>query len=43
VILSGILNEQAEEVIAAYRAAGNNLAERTEIGEWTTTVMRKAG
>lgn len=41
VILSGILNEQADEVIAVYSEAGNSLIERSEIGEWTTTVLRK--
>ena len=41
VILSGILNEQADEVIEVYSAAGNSLVERSEIGEWTTTVLRK--
>lgn len=43
VILSGILNEQADEVIAVYKGAGNNLADRAEIGEWTTAVMQKSG
>ncbi|WP_397543785.1 50S ribosomal protein L11 methyltransferase [Roseovarius salis] len=43
VILSGILNEQADEVIAVYKGAGNNLADRAEIGEWTTAVMQKLG
>uniref|UniRef100_UPI003B525988 50S ribosomal protein L11 methyltransferase n=1 Tax=Roseovarius indicus TaxID=540747 RepID=UPI003B525988 len=41
VILSGILNEQADEVIEVYSVAGNSLVERSEIGEWTTTVLRK--
>ena len=41
VILSGILNEQADEVIAVYSEAGNSLSDRSEIGEWTTTVLRK--
>lgn len=41
VILSGILNEQADEVTDAYTGAGFVPAERLEIGEWTTLVMRK--
>ncbi|KFE35778.1 50S ribosomal protein L11 methyltransferase [Thioclava atlantica] len=41
VILSGILNEQAEEVIAAYEAQGFVLHSRKELGEWTTLVMRR--
>lgn len=40
-ILSGILNEQADEVIAVYSGCGNSLAERIEIGEWTTTVLHR--
>lgn len=40
-ILSGILNEQADDVIAVYADNGNNLAGRTEIGEWTTLVFQK--
>jgi len=41
VILSGILDSQADEVIAAYGALGNNLSERLRIGDWTTAVLRK--
>ena len=41
VILSGILNEQADEVIAIYTQAGNSLVERDEIGDWTTTTLVK--
>ena len=40
-ILSGILNEQADEVIAHYCANGASLVSRIEIGEWTTTVLTK--
>lgn len=43
VILSGILNEQADAVIDVYRAAGNSVVDRAEIGEWTTTMLRKIG
>jgi len=40
-ILSGILNEQADEVIAVYLRSGINLVYRDEIGEWTTLTLRK--
>lgn len=38
-ILSGILNEQADEVVAAYQAAGFDVHTREEIGEWTTLTL----
>jgi ribosomal protein L11 methyltransferase len=41
VILSGILNEQADEVIEVYTQLGNSMIQRHEIGEWTTTVLQK--
>ena len=42
-ILSGILNEQADEVVAAYSAKGFDVTHREEIGEWTTlTLTRRA-
>lgn len=41
-ILSGILNTQADEVIAAYKCASFTLAARDEITEWTTLVLRRA-
>lgn len=41
VILSGILNEQADEVIGVYTQLGNSMIQRHEIGEWTTTVLQK--
>jgi ribosomal protein L11 methyltransferase len=41
VILSGLLNEQADEVIAAYSQAGTRLDQREEIGDWTTLVMSR--
>lgn len=42
-ILSGILNEQADEVVAAYNATGFDVMHREEIGEWTTlTLTRRA-
>lgn len=40
-ILSGILNPQAEEVIAAYAAQGFAVEARDEIGDWTTLVLRR--
>lgn len=40
-ILSGILNPQAAEVIAAYEAAGFALGRRDENGEWTVLVLRR--
>ncbi len=39
VILSGILNEQADEVIEVYARAGNTLLARDQIGDWTTTTL----
>ena len=41
VILSGILNEQANEVTEVYCGSGNSLEDRREIGEWTTLILRK--
>lgn len=41
VILSGILNEQADEVIEVYSGLGNDLLERREIGDWTTLIFLK--
>ncbi|TNJ42042.1 50S ribosomal protein L11 methyltransferase [Phaeobacter sp. B1627] len=40
-ILSGILNEQADDVIAVYAQNGINLVKRDEIGEWTTLTLRR--
>lgn len=42
-ILSGILNEQADDVVAVYAQNGVNIERRDEIGEWTTLLLRKAG
>lgn len=43
-VLSGILNPQADDTVAAYLANGFEVAARNEIGEWTTLVMqRRAG
>lgn len=41
-ILSGILNEQADEVIAVYAENGINLVTREEIVEWTTLTLQKS-
>ncbi len=41
-ILSGILNEQAGEVVAAYQAAGFDVHTREEIGEWTTLTLTRS-
>lgn len=41
VILSGILNEQADEVIAVYTQLGFNLVTRDEIVDWTTLTLCK--
>lgn len=40
-VLSGLLNEQAREIVAHYRAAGFVLERATRIAGWTTLVMRK--
>ncbi|KKB09987.1 50S ribosomal protein L11 methyltransferase [Devosia chinhatensis] len=40
-ILSGILNTQADGVIAAYEAAGFSLVEHLKRKDWTTLVLRK--
>ena len=40
-ILSGILNEQADEVIDVYAQSGINLHHRESIGDWTTITLRK--
>ncbi len=40
-ILSGILNEQADEVIDVYAQNGINLAQKNQIGEWTTLLLQK--
>ena len=40
-ILSGILNEQAAEVIDVYTRSGNSLDHHEEIGEWSTLIFQK--
>ena len=41
VILSGILNEQADAVVQVYAENGINQVQRDMIGEWTTLTLRK--
>ncbi|MDI3336504.1 50S ribosomal protein L11 methyltransferase [Defluviimonas aestuarii] len=41
VILSGILNSQADEVVSVYTKAGFRQLSRDEIGEWTTLVLQR--
>ncbi len=40
-ILSGLLNEQGEEIVTTYRNNGFRLRSRDEIGEWTTLVLAR--
>lgn len=40
-ILSGILNQQADDVAEVYAAAGFSLVARDELGDWTTLVLRR--
>lgn len=39
-ILSGILNPQADDVVAAYRAQGFDVSNRAELGDWTTLTLK---
>ncbi|WP_116133485.1 50S ribosomal protein L11 methyltransferase [Tropicimonas sp. IMCC34043] len=41
-ILSGLLTEQAADVLAAYDAVGLSLHDREDIGEWATLCLRRA-
>ena len=43
VILSGILNEQADEVVDVFCANGFNLIHRDSIVDWTTLTLRQKG
>jgi ribosomal protein L11 methyltransferase len=40
-ILSGLLNEQADEIITVYARSGINLVQSSRIGDWSTLVLRK--
>ena len=42
VILSGILLEQADDVIAAYREGGLTFKDRIDLGNWTTLVLTRS-
>ena len=42
VILSGILNEQADDVILVYKLLGLDLKKHIEIGEWSTLLLQKS-
>ncbi|EKE10106.1 MAG: ribosomal protein L11 methyltransferase [uncultured bacterium] len=41
IILSGLLNSQAEGVIDVYRSHGVKLVDQLFIGDWSTLIMRK--
>jgi ribosomal protein L11 methyltransferase len=40
-ILSGLLIEQAEEIVSVYKTNGFELVRRRDIGEWTALRLRK--
>ena len=42
-ILSGLLNEQADEIIDFYARSGANLVHHEVIGEWSSLTLRKDG
>ncbi|MGR3501738.1 50S ribosomal protein L11 methyltransferase [Pseudaestuariivita sp.] len=42
-ILSGLLNEQADEVTAHYREAGYNAVDHIVIGDWSTLTLQRPG
>ena len=41
IVLAGLLNRQAEDVIDAYRSAGLKLVDQLFVKEWSTLIMRK--
>jgi ribosomal protein L11 methyltransferase len=41
IVLAGLLREQADAVLAAYRTEGMRLAERADRGDWPTLRLRK--
>ncbi len=41
ILLAGLLQEQADAVLSAYRAQGMRLAERMDKGDWPTLRLRK--
>ncbi len=42
VILSGILNEQRQEIADVYTACGNSVVETIVIGDWSSLMLRKS-
>ena len=40
-ILSGLLNEQADDIISIYAANGYNLMHHDQIGDWSTLTLRQ--
>lgn len=42
VILSGILNEQRQEIADVYTASGNSVVETLVIGDWSSLMLRKS-
>ena len=42
VILSGLLVEQADDIVAVYKTQGVTLVEREDLGEWTALTLRSA-
>ena len=42
VVLSGILTDQSNDVVAAYQACGLRLVNRDEIGEWVTLTLGRS-
>ncbi|MBS0271302.1 MAG: 50S ribosomal protein L11 methyltransferase [Proteobacteria bacterium] len=41
IVLAGLLNRQAEDVIDSYRSVGARLVDQLFIGDWSTLIMRK--
>lgn len=41
VVLAGLLNRQAEDVIDSYRSVGAKLVDQLFIGDWSTLILRK--
>ena len=41
VVLSGILSDQADDVVGAYRANGITLKDRIAIGDWVTLTLQR--
>ncbi|MBL8675967.1 MAG: 50S ribosomal protein L11 methyltransferase [Alphaproteobacteria bacterium] len=41
IILSGLLNRQAEDVIDSYRSHGAKLVDQLFLGDWSTLILRK--